>query len=79
MTARFMVISDDLTGADGVAGMMARHCGAIVIRLIPADSKCIINTKSRPMNLILLKIALSSSLIILSLMGLPLGRGLIAR
>ena len=50
---KFMVISDDLTGADGVAGMMTKHCGAIVIsykliRLIPVDSECVVvNTESR--------------------------------
>ncbi|WP_291765842.1 four-carbon acid sugar kinase family protein [Caldivirga sp. UBA161] len=50
---RFMVISDDLTGANGVAGMMAKRCGVVVIsyrliKLIPSDSECIVvNTESR--------------------------------
>ena len=79
MMVKFYGYFRRLNRADEAAGMMARHCGAIVIRLIPADSKCVINTESRPMNLILLKIALSSLLIILSLMDLSLGRGLIAR
>ncbi|ABW01751.1 four-carbon acid sugar kinase family protein [Caldivirga maquilingensis] len=50
---RFMVISDDLTGANGVAGMMSKHCSVIVInhrliKLIPGDAECVVvNTESR--------------------------------
>jgi uncharacterized protein YgbK (DUF1537 family) len=45
----FFVISDDLTGANGIAGRLASFCNALVINY--NDSDCIIvNTKSRMIN-----------------------------
>jgi uncharacterized protein YgbK (DUF1537 family) len=50
---KFLVISDDLTGANGVAGMMTGHCSTVVIsyksiELIPSDADCVVvNTESR--------------------------------
>lgn len=57
MSRKFIVISDDLTGANGIAGFMAHFCGSIVINYdsslirkdvtsLPYDC-VVINTKSR--------------------------------
>jgi len=53
----FLVISDDLTGANGVAGMMAKHCRTIVVDYSKLsaiggfNADCIVvNTRSRMVN-----------------------------
>ena len=59
MMVKFYGYFRRLNRANGVADMMTRHCGTIVIKLIPVDSKrIVVNTEGRLMNLILLKIAL---------------------